>query len=227
MTFQKLSIAEVKERCSKFEIEFIGEYIDARTKSTFKCVCGNIWNTKPSHIFDGVGCPKCSKLAAAEKLKSSKKKVNESLNEREIELIGDYINGKTKTTFKCVCGNIWMSTPGNILKGQGCPSCAEYGFKLNKPAWIYVIDFGEFIKYGITNNIKVRLGKLKQSNGKYFVVITKMYETGSMAFNMEQRIKQELGGKFVTKDILPDGWTETLPKDNLEMLINLINETKA
>jgi len=43
---------------------------------------------------------------------------------RGIRLIGDYVNNGTKTTFACDCGNIWDTTPGNVLRGTGCPVCS-------------------------------------------------------------------------------------------------------
>ncbi len=43
------------------EIEALGEYINVRTKVAHKHVtCGHIWETLPSHIKSGTGCPKCA-----------------------------------------------------------------------------------------------------------------------------------------------------------------------
>lgn len=38
----------------------IGEYVDFERRMTFQCkFCGNIWETSPSSVFQGCGCPKC------------------------------------------------------------------------------------------------------------------------------------------------------------------------
>lgn len=42
-------------------IEVIGTYINARVKITFGCkIDGHKWDSKPTHILSGHGCPKCS-----------------------------------------------------------------------------------------------------------------------------------------------------------------------
>lgn len=42
-----------------------------------------------------------------------------------VEVIGIYINGKTKILHRCrKCGNEWYAIPTNVLKGCGCKSCA-------------------------------------------------------------------------------------------------------
>jgi hypothetical protein len=106
------------------------------------------------------------------------------------------------------------------LSGNGCPLCAEYGFNPSKPAWIYVLIFANFIKYGITNNLGQRLCKHKL-NGEYTVALSKLYEDGSFALDWENYIKKTHGGKFVTKNECPDGWTETLCVSKLSDLLKI------
>lgn len=45
-----------------------------------------------------------------------------------IDVIGVYINNKTKIEFQCLvdgCFHKWMARPDNILSGYGCPECAK------------------------------------------------------------------------------------------------------
>jgi len=56
-------------------------------------------------------------------------------------------------------------------------------------------------------------------------VVSKLYEKGIDALNWEKNIKIIFGGKFVTKELVPNGWTETLPKNNLESLLKTIQDT--
>jgi hypothetical protein len=56
--------------------------------------------------------------------KLTKELVNERINDRGIELIGEYITNKTKSQFECIYGHRWLARPGDILKGIGCPHCA-------------------------------------------------------------------------------------------------------
>lgn len=41
-------------------ITMVGEYILANKKSKFQCSCGNIWESKISHVISGSGCPSCA-----------------------------------------------------------------------------------------------------------------------------------------------------------------------
>jgi hypothetical protein len=100
---------------------------------------------------------------------------------------------------------------------SGCPSCAEYGFNPDKEAYSYLIQFDTFLKFGITNNINRRLRSLKK-NGKFNIINTKKFIKGSDALLWEKSIKIIFGGKYVNKDICPDGHTETLSLDLLSAI---------
>ena len=45
---------------------------------------------------------------------------------KKVVAIGTYVNYSTKIEVKCVkCGHIWSAWPESILKGHGCPICAN------------------------------------------------------------------------------------------------------
>lgn len=53
-----------------------------------------------------------------------KTRINQRLASRNIELIGEYVNAKTPTTFiNHVCGHTWEVAPDGVLQGTGCPFC--------------------------------------------------------------------------------------------------------
>lgn len=207
----------VNVRIKNTGIQLISGYINNEIKSTFECQCGHRWKAKPKNIMTGSGCPKCSN-----RIRLTKEMVNDKISSRNIVMMGDCITGATKTEFKCNCGHVWQGIPKNIMKGAGCPKCAKYGFNPGKPAWIYILDFGNFIKYGISNNLNKRLYKYR-NYGRYTMIFSKLCEDGSVAKNWENHIKHILGGRYVTKEIMPDGWTETLSHDKLESLLATIN----
>ena len=137
----------------------------------------------------------------------------------DIRITGDYVNNYTKTIFThLICNNKWEATPSNILAGKGCPNCVERHFNTSKEAWEYILDFGYFLKFGITNNISRRLEDHKK-NGEYRIVHIRHHSVGQMALDWENNIKRTYGGRYVTKKECPDGYTETLPIDILESLI--------
>jgi hypothetical protein len=204
------------------KIQMIGKYLGSLTKTEFKCDLGHIWAAPPNRVIRGSNCPSCSLNIISDKKRLSLELINDKLIGRNIRLIGEYTNNKTKTLFECGDGHNWEATPGSIFNGHGCPFCCEYGgFNPGKPGYIYILDFGEYIKYGITNKLKKRM-KQHRSNGNYNIVFTKLYDDGRIAQNWEKNIKIILGGRFVSKEIMPHGWTETLSKDKLQHLLETI-----
>lgn len=102
----------------------IGEYVNSSTPILHKCIIdGYTWMTAPISLVScrESGCPKC----AGNLLKTHDEYVNEvtSLNPG-IEVIGTYINARTKITHRCKKdGYEWDTYPYSILSGCGCPRC--------------------------------------------------------------------------------------------------------
>ena len=209
----KLTKEIINERISHRGITLVGNYINNETKSEFRCENNHNWMTTPNHLMSGIGCPECAKL--------SKEIINERISHRGITMVDDYINIKTKSRWLCQHGHQWVTTPNGIMNGNGCPTCAFYGYDPNKPGTFYILDFVTFIKYGITNNLFRRLNEHKK-NGEYIVAFTKLFEDGIDAKNLERFIKQTIGGSFVTKEQCPDGYTETLCSSKLKDLLAVI-----
>lgn len=104
-------------------VEVIGNYINNKTKILHRCkIDGYEWEVRPSNMLSGKGCPVCSE----KKKKTHKEYVSEvaELN-KNIEVIGEYINCNTKILHRCkIDGHEWYATPNNILKGKGCSKCS-------------------------------------------------------------------------------------------------------
>jgi len=103
-------------------ISIISEYLKMSKKVRAKCLKdGYEWNVTPSRLLRGSGCPKCGGVAPY-----TSKEFSEKLKERnpDVEMVGEYINNKTKFQVRCINdGYIWMATPKTLLKGIGCPCC--------------------------------------------------------------------------------------------------------
>lgn len=109
-------------------IEVISRYTKAREKILVRCkICKNEWNVTPDSLLSGSGCPKCyyNKLSKI-KTKTHEEFFNEMKNiNPNIEVIGKYINARTKIKVMCKKDkHMWESTPDNLLNGCGCPKCA-------------------------------------------------------------------------------------------------------
>ena len=114
-------------------VEVVEKYIDANTKIMHHCLIHDVfWKTKPSRVLGGHGCKECR----IEKFKISNTKTQEEYIEAvklanpDIEVVGKYVNAKTKILHKCLIHNVvWDTLPTNILKGCGCCECMKEKIK--------------------------------------------------------------------------------------------------
>jgi len=114
------------ENIAHKKIDLVDEFIDASTEVMHRCLiesCNDTWKTKPKNIIGGSGCPKCAgtkKLTQTEYIRS--------LQQRNIKVVGNYINAKTKIEHSCLveeCSTSWLASPNNIRRGHGCPTCGS------------------------------------------------------------------------------------------------------
>ena len=106
-------------------VTVLGEYISSNTKILHKCnMCGKEWNSLPTNILSGHGCPSCSKIRNNLK-KTHEEYVKEvQIKNPKVIVIENYIDSETKILHKCsICGNEWKAIPNSILHGRGCPNC--------------------------------------------------------------------------------------------------------
>lgn len=213
----KLCKSEIEPKLESRGIEMVGEYLGSFFKTEFKCSSGHIWAAQARKVIGGTGCPHCHFNLK----RSGKEQVNEKLKPRGIQMIGDYLTAKIKTEFSCNHNHTWQSIPDNVIRGSGCPECATSGFDPTKSSDLYILRFENFLKIGITNNLNRRLEEHKK-NGKYSLIVAKSFDIGYDARTLEDGIKNRFGGRFVTKEECPDGYTETFCVSILDDLISFI-----
>lgn len=104
------------------KIEILGEYTNNKIKIKCKCLVDNyIWDVRPDDLLKGHGCPKCGGVLR----RTTKEFIEEmKIKNPNIEILGKYINNKTKIKCRCLIdGCIWETVPKSILSGCGCPKC--------------------------------------------------------------------------------------------------------
>lgn|SRR5574344_1245565 len=106
-------------------INVLEVYVNSYTKILCKCKkCGHEWRVKPNNLLNSQGCPCCN----ATSLKTTEKFKLEMLDRHpEIEVVGEYINNKTKIECKCkLCNKTFFNSPTKMLSSskKGCQECA-------------------------------------------------------------------------------------------------------
>lgn len=104
------------------KIRLVGDYVNARTKTEFRCENGHVWASTAHNTLVNGNCPHCSERAPL-----TKEKINQriSASGRSIVLVGDFITVEDKSEFECEKGHVWLATPRSVLSGNNCPHCAR------------------------------------------------------------------------------------------------------
>lgn len=173
------------------------EYIGNHTKVTITCPAhGNFLQEPAAHLI-GKGCPKCAVVDRADQRTLNTQDFIRKARATHGTLYSykntRYTGMLRKLTITCRTHGDFQQTASNHCRGAGCPVCASYGFDQSKPAVFYVIDAGDFIGYGITNNYKQRMrhhtGTLARAGYDILASHAFRFVNGSDALALETRIK--------------------------------------
>ncbi|AJI08873.1 MULTISPECIES: PDDEXK family nuclease [Bacillus cereus group] len=106
------------------EYELLSEYAGSQKQVKVKHkVCDEIYEVTPDHILRKRKCPNCF----GNKKKTTKQFIAELENNSpgQFEVIGEYLNSKTKMEIKHLkCGVTRLVWPNDILRNGGCRHCA-------------------------------------------------------------------------------------------------------
>ncbi len=110
------------------DVEYIDGYASMKKKAKFICKKHNfIFETTPENMLKGRMCDLCRK-EKPQYNKLTKEEINKRISNLEVEIIGEYVNSKTLTSFKCKkCGNVFTSKYELIRawKMSGCEFCKD------------------------------------------------------------------------------------------------------
>lgn len=163
---QRLLVDEAEKRSwmasHKPTILMGNDYKSTKLPCTFICtLCTYSWKTSIDVFTNNdAGCPNCAGVARV-----TQEVFLRRLNQQTsggISLVGPYRGYTHRTQFRCNregCGHVWSISPNRLTsaKPTGCPACAEFGFDVNKPAWIYLMSKPGQQQFGITNDLAGRV----------------------------------------------------------------------
>lgn len=152
----------------------LGQYKTNRHKTRFCCAKGHEFETAPSRLLKGGGCPSCSNMVRLDALGANKR-----LAPKSIVLRGDYIGTRHKSDFACLkCGHEWAAHANSLLNTDAaCPKCVGYSVHHAEECYIYVMTVGHMTKIGISVNPKRRCQQIRRRT-KEPVELLAVYEYG-------------------------------------------------
>lgn len=108
-----------------------------------------------------------------------------------------------KALWRCSEGHEWKAVVGSRVAGTGCPVCANKGFNISEPAWVYLLENEnwEMLQVGITNNPEIRLATHKRNGWEPLDLRGPM--DGTSAQDWERSILQML--RALKVELVPSG----------------------
>lgn len=201
-----------------------------------RCLKHGEYKISLNNFLCGRGCPTCKLTNAADRVRKAEEDALTDVREKaveygECEIVGfenGYISAKTKNLLvKCFEHGLYRTSSDLFLNsGRGCSLCPCGGFKFDKPGYIYVQKLsGELdaIKFGISNSLPKNRMKAQQylSVLNHELVFSWFFDKGASAFEVERQIKKKYKGltKFVPREMMKDGYTETLPGEIMPVFL--------
>lgn len=196
-------------------------YTKAVNKVVIICHTHGEFKISARKHIDGQGCPKCSNMFrpnTEEFIQKARLVHNKAYTYSKTI----YIKAHGKLIITCPTHGDFEQKASHHVNGMGCPSCAEYGFNPNKPAYLYYLkittdDNQILYKIGITNRtVEARFSFTDLT--KIEIVKQKLYEKGFEALEWEQKLKQMYKQyQYKGSKVLKDGNTELFIEDIIAM----------
>ncbi len=218
-----------EEYVDELKVRFSGRvwplerYKNSHFKILHGCINGHTFTQCPNQVLDSAlgCCSECSK---------NKRRSNEEYDALILKIhgdrvfrIGEYDGSNRRIMHGCgICGNEWPTSPGSVVHQEsGCAECAEYGFKMSLPAFLYYLRVIEkvsgnhYFKIGITNrDVELRIGQMIREGASIEKISTTAFVTGREAHALEQRILKECAAHRATGVlILKNGNSEMFNRD--------------
>jgi uncharacterized ubiquitin-like protein YukD len=207
------------------------EYTTAR--KDVKIICNThktVFEQKADIHVHGKGCPLCKN----DKLANDRRADKEHFVKRAVATHGDkyeydkvvYNNAKTKVIITCPLHGDFPSYPDNHWSGTGCPDCSEAGFSCNRPASLYVLQYANVTKIGITNTQVAKRNKaMSKSYGKPFKLLAQFsHDNGLLISDTETTMINELRQIYNQPIDRFPGYSECFFDVDLAFLLNSLQD---
>ncbi|EPZ9083724.1 GIY-YIG nuclease family protein [Escherichia coli] len=186
---QKLTIKDINIRLADRGIQIVGEYVNQRTKTVFKCQRAHVWEATPHSILHmRRGCPHCSNNTI------SLDEVSNRISNIGYTLLSSYTNAKTKLHLRCNNRHDCFITLDGLTQGKRCPYCS---LKWENGGFLYIMSSSSGTKVGISLYPEKRLNEVKRESGFSDLYLFTMYHLPDRetALDLEKEVHREYYNK--------------------------------
>ena len=225
----KTSQKEYMDKCNKvynnkYDYSLL-KYENNKTKVLIICPYHGLFEQEASSHSKGYGCSKCSRDNKENLHKNRFKKFVEKSNKIHGNKYDyskvNFKGGGVAVDIICKYHGVFTQKPENHLKGKGCSVCASVK-NLNRSGksegYLYLIEFKDYLKVGISTNINKRVCTLKWAHGD-IENIYKIYNTIDYVCSKEYEIKSKYQNIPLSNLQGIIGKTECFPKSIKEELL--------
>lgn len=202
------------------------DYDGMDKKVTVHCHLHGDFSVTPGNHVWGKGCKSCYEQDKILKIKDFLTRAQEIHGGKYDYSLVKIEGPHKKVKIICPEHDTFLQRYSSHLQGDGCPSCAQTGYKSTCPGKLYVLELGDITKIGITNReVSVRVNQIKVNSGKKFNVLTEFqFEDGSVPQRMETLLLRELRKKYEQPSEKYDGSTESFLSVDIQSLLLRIRE---
>jgi hypothetical protein len=212
----------------KIGLEPIESFVNGQTPWKCKHIqCGEIVSPLFGTILKGgTGCIKCNSKNAANRYRFPEEIAIKIMLKAGMKPLEPYVNALAKWRCKCLkCNKIITPKLNNVQNGSGCINCSDFGFSMNKKAYLYLMFHPELTSFkvgvgGSTNKVD----RISTHLNLGWVLFKKVdFSTGKLAYEVEQEIliwlRVELGlGIYLIAEQMPQGGhTETVDASEIDL----------
>ncbi|MER5689691.1 hypothetical protein [Streptomyces sp. NPDC002205] len=200
------------------------EPYSGRRQQAWRCRCTGC-GRETSPTLGGIlagqgGCRHCADVKAAEARKTDPEVAAADMRAAGLEPLELYVTSMTPWRCRCTtCGSEVSPTLMKIRTGGGCRFCASHGFDLTAPARVYVMQHNQHnaVKIGIGGTAGRNERVTQHRRSGWVLAHDWHFATRVEAHAVEQAALQHLHeaghGPYLSRDIMPNGWTETFDAD--------------
>ncbi len=105
------------------------EYVNRQTPIKILCPVHGVFEQRPNNHLNGNCCPKCARVSRSKRQAASQdvwieraKRIHHNRYDYSKVI---YVNNHTPISIICPIHGVFMQSPANHIKGQGCPICGK------------------------------------------------------------------------------------------------------